>query len=53
MPVRNYTIPVALCILGPEFRFSPTDHLEEIRKSARRISNNLKKIFDRAETNTD
>jgi IclR family acetate operon transcriptional repressor len=53
MPVRNYTIPVTLCILGPEFRFTPTDHLEEIRKSARRISNNLKKIFDRAETNTD
>ena len=45
VPVFNYTCPAALCILGPEFRFSPLDVLEELRKSADRISGNLLRIF--------
>jgi IclR family acetate operon transcriptional repressor len=45
VPVFNYTWPVALCILGPEFRFSPLDALQELKKSADRISGNLVSIF--------
>lgn len=45
VPIKNYTGPVVLCVLGPEFRFSPTTYLEEIKKSTLRISNKLKEIF--------
>ncbi len=42
VPIRNYSCPVALSIFGPDTRFSdPTSVLEEIKKSADRISNHL------------
>jgi IclR family acetate operon transcriptional repressor len=41
VPVKNYVCPVALCISGPEFRFNPTDCIEEMKTSAERISHTL------------
>jgi IclR family acetate operon transcriptional repressor len=45
VPVFNYACPAALCILGPEFRFSPLDALKELKKSGDRVSSNLLRIF--------
>lgn len=42
VPVRNYVCPVALCLLGPEFRFNSIDLLDELRKSGDLISKKLK-----------
>jgi len=42
VPIRNYVIPAALSVAGPDFRFNNMmDYLEEIKESAKRISNNL------------
>ncbi len=41
VPVKNYICPVALSIFGPEFRFSPENFLEEMRKSSNQISKKL------------
>lgn len=45
VPIRNYIYPAALCVVGPEFRFSPIDTLDELRKCAHRVSNNLQECF--------
>ncbi|MEW6264466.1 MAG: IclR family transcriptional regulator [Thermodesulfobacteriota bacterium] len=45
VPIRNYVCPTALCIVGPEFRFSPVDALNELRESAHRVSNNLQECL--------
>ena len=42
VPIRNYICPVALCVVGPQFRFTPLDFLEEIRESGSRISRKLR-----------
>ena len=42
VPIRNYVIPAALSVAGPDFRFTNMmDYLEEIKESANRISQNL------------
>lgn len=53
VPIEKYTSPVVLCVLGPEFRFTPIDYLEEIKKSTRRISDNLKVIFDDSQSKSN
>ena len=45
VPVKGYVCPVALCILGPKFRFEPLDILPQIRESAQRISEKLKSLL--------
>ena len=45
VPVHNYVCPVALCISGPEFRFNPEDYIEEMKKSAGRISDTLASYY--------
>jgi IclR family transcriptional regulator, KDG regulon repressor len=44
VPVRNYVYPAALSILGPEERLAANMRVfvTELRKSARKISQNLK-----------
>ena len=45
MPVKDYTIPVALSVLGPEYRLNKKkilDLVEGVKESAKKISNNLK-----------
>lgn len=41
--IKNYISPIALSVLGPEYRFVPKmmDVLEEMKKSANRISHRL------------
>jgi IclR family acetate operon transcriptional repressor len=39
--IENYICPVALCLFGPAFRFAPEEYLEEMKKSATRISERL------------
>ena len=43
-PVKNYSVPVALCIVGPHDRISTNlkSLLQEIKVTAARISNRLK-----------
>lgn len=41
VPVKNYVCPVALCLFGPGFRFSPDQYLDEMKKSAVLISEML------------
>jgi DNA-binding IclR family transcriptional regulator len=45
VPIRHYTCPVALSILGPEERFKPRmmDFLKKMNQSAKRISAKLKR----------
>lgn len=47
VPVKNYLYPTALCVVGPEFRFSPMDALEQLRESAARVSSNLSEVFEK------
>ena len=45
VPIRNYVCPVTISVFGPAARFEdPLVVLEELRKSAARISNNLLSI---------
>jgi DNA-binding IclR family transcriptional regulator len=46
VPISGYTIPVALCVLGPEFRLKPDDVLSKMIKTASRIEEKLKTIFN-------
>jgi DNA-binding IclR family transcriptional regulator len=45
VPIKGYVCPVALSIFGPKFRFNPLDALDDIQKSARRISARIKPLF--------
>lgn len=42
VPVKGYVCPVALCLFGPKFRYKPLDALNDIRESAKRISERLR-----------
>lgn len=58
VPVHKYVCPVALCISGPEFRFSPEDYIQEMKSSAARISEMLASFYERPDragfqTNTE
>ncbi|OGO32738.1 MAG: hypothetical protein A2Z29_07980 [Chloroflexi bacterium RBG_16_56_11] len=46
-PVKNYILPVMLCVVGPESRLQPKvkDALKELRDSANRISASVAAIF--------
>jgi DNA-binding IclR family transcriptional regulator len=44
-PIRGYTIPVALCILAPEFRVKPINVLSKMNESSTRIEEKLRAIF--------
>ena len=46
-PVKQYTYPVALSILGPEIRLKPRakEIIEELTASASRISNSISRAF--------
>jgi len=49
VPVRNYHVPVALSILGPDNRFSANkieEYLSEIKEASRRISEKLESLSD-------
>jgi len=46
VPIKNYTCHAALCVVGPEFRFSPIDTLDELRKCADRVSNKLREVIE-------
>ena len=41
VPVKGYFYPVALCVIGPKFRFKPISILNELSAAAIRISNRL------------
>lgn len=45
VPIKNYSWPAAMCILGPQFRFVPKDTLEELKMSASRVSAKLLEIY--------
>ena len=49
VPIRNYVCPIALSIIGPDYRLSPRipDLLEEMKRSAARISKKLLKVAKR------
>ena len=42
VPVLEYSCPVALCILGPEFRVTPENIVNEMKERASRIEKKLK-----------
>ena len=47
LPIKNYIMPVALSILGPDNRFTPIrllEHLGGIKESSKEISNKLKNV---------
>jgi DNA-binding IclR family transcriptional regulator len=48
-PVTNYTLPLSLSVVGPESRLRPheQDVIEELRKSASRISAIIPRIFEK------
>ena len=41
VPVKGYFCPVALCVIGPKFRFKPISILDELKQSSTRISDRL------------
>jgi hypothetical protein len=41
VPVKGYICPVALCVIGPKFRFKPKSILDELKQSSTRISDRL------------
>ena len=41
IPIKGYFCPVALCVIGPKFRFKPISILNELSAAAIRISDNL------------
>ena len=41
VPVKGYFCPLALCVIGPKFRFKPISILEELKQSSTRISDKL------------
>jgi DNA-binding IclR family transcriptional regulator len=41
VPVKGYFCPVALCVIGPKFRFKPLSILDELNQTATRISERL------------
>ena len=45
IPLVGYTIPVALCILAPEFRIKPINVLSKMNESASRIEEKLRAVF--------
>jgi IclR family acetate operon transcriptional repressor len=45
VPIKAYVCPVALCVVGPDFRFSPMDVLDELRKSADAVTSNLQEVI--------
>ena len=49
VPIRNYVCPIALSIIGPDYRLGPgiPDVLEEMKRSAVRISEKLLKVAQR------
>jgi IclR family KDG regulon transcriptional repressor len=51
VPIKNYVCPVALTILGPQFRFGAKmmDCLDDLKLSAKRISEKLYSIQRKAE----
>ena len=44
VPVNGYVCPVALCLIGPSFRFEPLTALDQMQVGARRIGQNLLKM---------
>jgi len=47
-PIYNYTCPVALNVVGPEYRFKPRldDVIREIKNCSSRISRNVLEIYE-------
>ncbi len=41
VPVKGYFCPVALCVIGPKFRFKPLSILDGLKQSSTRISDRL------------
>jgi IclR family transcriptional regulator, KDG regulon repressor len=50
-PVTNYTLPLSLCVVGPESRLRQREQeaIEELKKSSSRISANIIRIFKEQE----
>ena len=48
-PVTNYTLPLSLCVVGPESRLKAHEQevIEELNKSASRISASIVHIFEK------
>jgi DNA-binding IclR family transcriptional regulator len=47
VPIKNYTLPATLYILGPENRLKPrtSEFIEALLNSSKRISYNVEQIF--------